>query len=89
MNRLERKAQDFIEEAWATLGDDHPLPAIFSGLMLAYYADESDLRWIEIAMRPWFADAERKSAKQEQEIVLAMLWLSVSHAEANRKAGAK
>lgn len=42
---------------------------------MAYYADESDLQWIQIAMRPWLTDSERKSAEQEREIVLAALWI--------------
>jgi hypothetical protein len=75
MNKLEQKGQAFIEEVWSSLGVGHPLANIFAGLMLVYYADESDLQWVEFALRPWVADAERKSEEQEREIVLAALWI--------------
>lgn len=75
MDELEKAAQSFIETAWAQLGQNHPLPRLFAGLMLVYYADESDLQWVEIGMRPWFEDSEKKQALQEREIIIGLMWI--------------
>ena len=86
MDKLERIAQQFQEAAWSELGQKHPLPRLFAGLMMVYYADptgKSDLQWLELAMRPWFDDAEGKLTQQETEMIAALMWLMIAAKESN------
>lgn len=42
---------------------------------MGYYTDEADLQWVDIAMRPWFEDSEKKSEAQEREILRSLMWI--------------
>lgn len=76
LDKMEGAAKRFMSAAEEALEQNHPLLRIFSGLMMVFYVDEPTLEWIDIAMRPWFSDAENVSERQEAEIVFAVMWLS-------------